>query len=513
MRASNGPAQKRLRPSGRSAARYGGRSAAGGRGSDRRLTLWPLSDEASRMIPSDLPLYPSYKLSGVEWLGDVPAHWEVRRVRSIAQIINGATPASNRPEYWEGNISWLTPEDLGQLPSRYVNKSARRITNEGYHACGTVLAPAGSLALSTRAPIGHLGILSSTACVNQGCRLLVPNEAVQSEYLYYELEVVRPELESLGQGSTFTELSRAKLAGFALAVPPLPEQTAIARFLDHADRRIQRYIRAKQKLIALLEEQKQAIIHQAVTGQIDVRTGQPYPAYKPSGVEWLGEVPAHWEMVRNGRLFVQRNEIGFPELPILEVSLKTGIRIRDFENPDRKQVMSDRSMYKRAVKGDIAYNMMRMWQGAVGVTPVDGLISPAYVVAKPLTGTEPRYFGALFRTSAYMAEVDKYSRGIVKDRNRLYWEDFKQMPTPCPPPDEQGLIADAIEHSTAITEDGIRRIECQIGLLHEYRTRLIADVVTGKLDVREAAATLPEVDPLTAADTLNTDISERDLEG
>ena len=277
-----------------------------------------------------------------------------------------------------------------------------------------------------------------------------------------------------------------------VTTPPLPEQTAIVRFLDHADRRIRRYLHAKQKLIALLEEQKQAIIHQAVTGQIDVRTGQPYPACKPSGVEWLGEVPAHWQVVRNGRLFAQRNEIGFPELPILEVSLKTGVRIRDFENSDRKQVMSDRNMYKRAVKGDIAYNMMRMWQGAAGVTPADGLVSPAYVVAKPLAGTEPRYFGALFRISAYMAEVDKYSRGIVKDRNRLYWEDFKQMPTPCPPPDEQVLIADAIDHSTAITEDGIQRIERQIDLLREYRTRLIADGVTGKLDVREAEADLPD---------------------
>ena len=98
-------------------------------------------------------------------------------------------------------------------------------------------------------------------------------------------------------------------------VPPVTEQIAIVRFLDHAVRRIQRYIRAKQKLIALLEEQKQAIIHQAVTGQIDVRTGRRYPAYKHSGVDWLGEVPKHWQMVRNGRLFVQRNEIGFPELP------------------------------------------------------------------------------------------------------------------------------------------------------------------------------------------------------
>ena len=160
-------------------------------------------------------------------------------------------------------------------------------------------------------------------------------------------------------------------------VPPLPEQSAIVRFLDHADRRIRRYIHAKQKLVKLLEEQKQALIHQIVTGRIDVRTGQPYPAYKPSGVEWLGDVPEHWGMRRNGRLFVQRNETGFPELPILEVSLNgTSVRIRDFENSDRKQIMAVRSEYKRAVKGDIAYNMMRMWQGAVGVVPVRWLSQP-----------------------------------------------------------------------------------------------------------------------------------------
>ena len=103
-----------------------------------------------------------------------------------------------------------------------------------------------------------------------------------------------------------------------VCVPPFTEQANIVRFLDHADRRIRRYIRAKEKLIALLEEQKQAIIHQAVTGQIDVRTGQPYPAYKPSGVEWLGDVPAHWEVLRLGRaedLMVCRfrSKVGLPQ--------------------------------------------------------------------------------------------------------------------------------------------------------------------------------------------------------
>lgn len=237
---------------------------------------------------------------------------------------------------------------------------------------------------------------------------------------------------------------------------------------------------------------------------------RPYSAMKDSGVPWLGEVPGHWEIRRNGQLFAQRNQTGCSEFPILEVSLKTGVRVRDFENSTRKQVMSDPDKYKQAVKGDIAYNMMRMWQGAVGVVPVDGLVSPAYVVARPFDGIEPRYFSNLFRTATYMSEVDKYSHGIVKDRNRLYWEDFKQMPSLYPPPDEQVQIADAIEQNTRMVNDAINRALHEIDLIREYRTRLIADVVTGKLDVREAAANLPQEIPESPEDP---ELSERNEEG
>ena len=198
-------------------------------------------------------------------------------------------------------------------------------------------------------------------------------------------------------------------------------------------------------------------------------------------------MPEHWEVRRNGRLFNQRNETGFADLPILEVSLRTGVRVRNFESSDRKQVMSDRNKYKRAVAGNIAYNMMRMWQGAVGVAPTDGLISPAYLVAKPLPGTTSRYFIRLFRTAVYMTEIDEYSRGIVKDRNRLYWEDFKRMPSCYPPPHEQTAIANAIDRACEDINVSIQSIRLQIDFLRGYRTRLIADVVTGKLDVREAA--------------------------
>ncbi len=291
----------------------------------------------------------------------------------------------------------------------------------------------------------------------------------------------------MGRGITIMHIYGDELKRLWLILPPLPEQAAIVRYLDYVDRRIRRYVAAKVRLVGLLEEEKQAVITRAVTRGLD-----PNAPLKPSGVDWLGDVPAHWEVIRNGQLFVQRNETGFPELPILEVSLRTGVRLRDFRDSHRKQIMSVRSEYKRAVKGDVAYNMMRMWQGAVGVVPTDGLVSPAYVVAKPRRGTEPRYFSALFRTTAYMVEVDKYSRGIVKDRNRLYWEDFKQMPTPYPPLEEQVLISDAIARSMEAVNNDVNRMHRQIDLIQEYRTCLIADVVTGKLDVREAAAHLPD---------------------
>jgi type I restriction enzyme S subunit len=209
---------------------------------------------------------------------------------------------------------------------------------------------------------------------------------------------------------------------------------------------------------------------------------KPYPSMTDSGVPWLGEVPAGWEIRRNGRLFAQRNETGFPDLPILEVSLKTGVRVRDLGAASRKQVMADRAMYKRASEGDIAYNMMRMWQGAVGVAPTDGLVSPAYVVARALPGTLPGYFAYLYRTHSYMGEVDNYSRGIVKDRNRLYWEQFKQIPTPYPPPAEQAAIVRLLDHAERRIRRYIRAKQKLIKLLAEQKQAIIHRAVTRGLD-------------------------------
>ena len=209
---------------------------------------------------------------------------------------------------------------------------------------------------------------------------------------------------------------------------------------------------------------------------------KPYPAYRDSGSPWLGEVPEHWEVRRNGRLFIQRNETEYADLPILEVSLRTGVRVRQFDKGDRKQKMTDRSQYKRAAQGDIAYNMMRMWQGAVGVAPMDGLVSPAYVVACPFPGIDSRYYSYLFRTGDYMSEIDNLSRGIVSDRNRLYWDDFKQLPAVFPPFNEQVKIADFLDGHQCLANRLVRNKERLIALLKERKQAIIDCAVTRGLD-------------------------------
>ena len=443
---------------------------------------------------ADLQPYPTMKDSGVPWLGAVPEHWEIRRLRNAVEMRvsnvdkhakEGEVPVRlcNYVDVYKNDrigaaMTFMRATATADEIERFRLQTGDVLITKDSESWNDIGVPALVDGSADDLVCGyHLALLRPFADRLLGGYLF---RAMQSTAVAYQFHVG-------ANGVTRYGLSHAAIKSIWLPVPPLPEQVAIVRFLDHVDRRIRRYIRAKQKLIKLLEEQKQVIIHRAVTRGLD-----PNVRLKPSGVEWLGDVPEHWEVRRNGRLFLQRNETGFGELPILEVSLKTGVRVRNFESSDRKQVMTDRDKYKRAATGDIAYNMMRMWQGAVGVAPTDGLISPAYVVAQPLPGTSSRYYARLFRTAAYMAEVDKCSRGIVKDRNRLYWEDFKRMPSCYPPPIEQVEIADAIEDACCRIDAGIHRVRQEMALLRELRARLIADVVTGKLDVRETAARLPD---------------------
>jgi len=209
---------------------------------------------------------------------------------------------------------------------------------------------------------------------------------------------------------------------------------------------------------------------------------RPYERYSDSGLPWTPRLPDGWQVLRNGRLFAHRVETGYPDLPILEVSLRTGVRVRDMANRKRKQVMSQKEKYKRAIKGDIAYNMMRMWQGALGPAPVDGLVSPAYVVVRPFPEANSDYYSYLFRTDAYMREVNKFSRGIVADRNRLYWDEFKQMPSPLPTRPEQDQIVAYLRAQDAHIGRFVKAKRDLIGLLTEQKQTIVEGIVTRGLD-------------------------------
>ena len=442
--------------------------------------------------------YSAYKPSGVEWLGDVPAHWEVRRIGTIAQILNGATPSTSNASYWDGDIVWITPDDLGKLNGRYVTGSGRRITEEGYKACGTNLAPAGSIAISTRAPIGHLGVLRSDACVNQGCRLLVPDDAVETEFLHYALSTTTSTLASFGQGSTFTELSRTLLAAFQLPLPPLPEQRAIVRYLDYVDRRIRRYVAAKRKLIALLEEERQAIVNRAVTRGLD-----PNVRLKPSGVEWLGDVPEHWEVVPFKR------RIGFQEgpgimaadfrdsgVPLLRISCLRGpVATLDGCNYLDPDVV-------RARWSHFAINEADYLLSASASTGAVSLATSKVVGCVPYTGiirlwsASPRtvmpYVRLFLSSRLFLDQVDLEKTGVAI--SHFGPTHLSRMVITLPPEPEQQAIVEYMDKATAGIDAAIARARRQVELVEEYRTRLIADVVTGKLDVREAASQLPDED-------------------
>lgn len=203
-----------------------------------------------------------------------------------------------------------------------------------------------------------------------------------------------------------------------------------------------------------------------------------YPKYKDSGVEWLGEVPEHWEANRVFSIFNERVETGHSQLPILNITISNGVQVEQFEGERKKRLIEDRDAYKHAAAGDIAYNTMRMWQGAVGDVPVDGLVSPAYVVARPIKSISSRYYSYLFRGETFQVETNRHSYGIVSDRNRLYWLGFKNIVVPIPPLAEQDRIVAFLDEKTAEIDRLIAKKQRQIELLDEQKAILINRAVT-----------------------------------
>ncbi|MBX4916721.1 restriction endonuclease subunit S [Rhizobium bangladeshense] len=287
-------------------------------------------------------------------------------------------------------------------------------------------------------------------------------------------------------GSTFgSKMPRADWAFIGNVPIPFPHrstQERIADFLDRETSDIDALITAKQRLLELMAEKRRAIVAEAVMRGLD-----PSAPLRSSDVNWLGDIPAHWEVRRVATLFSQRDERNQPDLPLLEVSINAGVIVREFSTDKIEGTAADFNTYKVARRGDIAFNKMRMWQGAVGVAPVDGLVSPDYTVATAKAELLPEFAGQLFRTESFSAECGRYSQGITWDRLRLYWDGFRDIFISVPPLDEQQQIVEYISAETTKIDRLRAATENSIALLKERRAALVTAAVTGQIEIPEAA--------------------------
>ena len=439
-------------------------------------------------MTADLKPYPHYKPSGVEWIGDIPAHWEVRRVKhAFRRIVGGSTPSSSEAAYWDGTIIWVTPTDISKVTR--LRDSQRRITKKGFDSCSTTLVPAGSLVVTSRAPVGNVALAEVPLCTNQGCKTLVPDsQVIDSAYGYQVFGILQGELQSLANGTTFTEISTNALGNVLLPIPPLAEQAAIVRYLDHTDGRIRRYLRSRERLIELLKEYRQATIHETVTRGLD-----PDVPLKPSGVEWLGDIPAHWDVTAVKRHYsIQLGKMlqNFPhspkdvEVPYLKAQHVQWFSVRTTDVPTMWASPYDMEQF-----GIRAGDLLVCEGGEGGRCSLVKEVPPGCIIQN-----------ALHRVRALETGRNDYLQYVMSSISRAGWfdainnkatiahftvEKFRSLRIPIPPLAEQAAIAAYLDKQTAAIDAAMARAQREFELLSEYRTRLIVDVVTGQVDVRE----------------------------
>lgn len=451
--------------------------------------------------------YAEYKESGSKWLGKAPAHWEAIPLgRLLVQRIE-----QNRPIKTKDILSLSLRQ--GVVP--YSEKKSGGNKAKDDLSAYTLAYPGDIVLNSMNVVVGSVGLSKHFGAVSPVYYVLHTRSKSDSIHYFdalFQDKSFQQSLWGLGNGILFLQSKttgkfntirmRIPMGALRRVVIPHPEsdeQAAIVRFLDHANRKIDGFIRAKRKLIGLLNEQKQAIIHRAVTRGLD-----PNVPLKPSGIPWLGDIPKHWEVRRAKYLFHEfdeRSRTGNEEQ--LSVSHITGVTPRSQKNVTMFKAESYVG-HKVCRVGDLAVNTMWAWMAALGVSKYEGIISPAYAVyrqRKPeqLLGD---YADMLLRIASYKANYLACSTGVRASRLRLYPEEFFKIPILCPPKDEQEKIINFVEGETTNLNTAIARIEREIALMQEYRTRLTADIVTGKLDVREVAANLPDKPANSAADTV-----------
>ena len=426
---------------------------------------------------------------------EVPSHWSVRRFSEVARVVKRV----NRPElellsvYLDRGVIRYS-ESGGQVHKPSLDLSLYQHVQPGDLVMNNQQAWRGSVGVSS-----YEGIVSPAYVVCELSRQMNPRYA--NSLFRSSLMVDQMETASKGVGSIQRNLTMSYLRACKVPVPSLDEQGLIVRYLDHAELRIAKAISAKQRMIALLAEREELALLQAITQSDQPMTTDPR-------LDWVGEFPAHWDVKRLGSLLEERNEMNADRQiqQVLSLVRKRGVMRYEDKGRIGNKRSDDVARYKVVREGDIVLNSMNVIIGSVGQSSYTGCLSPVYYVLKPRSNElHNSYFNALFQVERFHSSLVRFGKGILAHRLRIPMIDLKTVMLPVPPPDEQLAIADRVVKATAELKAAKAGIEAEISLLKEYRTRLISDVVTGKLDVREEAAKLPEIDPI---DLVNVAVGE-----
>ena len=412
--------------------------------------------------------YDNYKNSGVEWLGEIPEHWEVKRFKHITNIQKGKLPKKivsinelNLPPYM--SMEYLR----GGEENQWVFDKDAKIIDENKTLLLWDGSNAGEFIKSRK------GVISSTVAE-------IEFKNIEENFAWFYSKFLEIELRKKTIGMGIPHVNGAELKNFSVVIPPKEEQTAIANFLDNKTTKIDQAIAIKQQQIALLQERRQILIHKAVTRGLNENV-----KLKDSGVEWIGEIPEHWEVKRAKYLFDEINERSLTgDEELLSVSHMTGVTPRSEKNVSMFEA-EDYTGSKLCKKGDLVYNIMWAWMGALGTSKQTGIVSPSYAIfrQKNKDNFNSWYLEQILKGINYLAHYNRVSTGLHSSRLRFYSNMFFEMSIAFPTKKEQDNIVEHLELVTTKIATAISLKEQEIEKLKEYKMSLIDGVVTGKVRV------------------------------
>ena len=423
--------------------------------------------------------YPEYKESGVKWIGEIPSHWRKSRLKyeSLVPVQYGLN--INSDLYVEQGIRFIRTTDItddGELIGKGVYLETKSV-EEIY------LTQPNDFLISRSGTLGRTYLHQSEAKHTYGGYLVRFNFgcAVKSRFIFYftRSQCFADWIALNTVQSTIGNVNGQKYSNLEIPVPSFSEQAQIANFLDRKTEQIDELIRLKERRIELLQAQRTALINQVVTKGLD-----PNVEMKPSGMEWIGEIPKNWDTVRCTHLFEVKHIKNTSGEINLSVYRDYGVIKRDSRDDNYNRVSEDTSNYKLVDPGDFVFNKMKCWQGSLGISEYRGIVSPAYTVCKPKRPFHGKYFHYLLRSWSYIQEFNRLSYGVRIGQWELRFEDFKDIVVPYPSVLEQAQIANFLNDKTQQINELITAEGRKIELLKEYRQSLISEAVTGKIDVR-----------------------------